>query len=239
MTARLLVILFCLFSEPALAQCRHALALGLDVSASVDSGEYRLQVEGLAAALRDPEVSQLMLANGSTSMRLAIFEWTEPGHERMLLNWTEIQTAADLNAISQRLIQTSRKATAQGTAVGAAMVFGVDLLNQQRTCWRRTLDLSGDGKHNLGPHPRDVRTALRDSGVTINGLVIGADDPSSGDRRYVQVGELSAYYNTWVISGPNAFVEVALGFEAYAEAMTRKLIRELDSLVLSEASPDQ
>ncbi|MCX8954953.1 DUF1194 domain-containing protein, partial [Ruegeria sp. NA] len=55
------------------------------------------------------------------------------------------------------------------------------------------------------------------------------------DRRYVQVGELSAYYSAWVILGPNAFVEVALGFEAYEEAMTRKLLRELDSLVLSDA----
>ncbi|NOD77436.1 MULTISPECIES: DUF1194 domain-containing protein [unclassified Ruegeria] len=237
MKSRLLVILLFLLSGPALAQCRHALALGLDVSASVDSGEYRLQLEGLAAALRDPEVSQLMVANGSTSMRLAVYEWTEPGHERVLLNWTDIQTSADLNAISTRLIQTSRRSTAEGTAVGAAMAFGAELLNQQKTCWRRTLDLSGDGKHNLGPHPRDVRTALRGSGITINGLVIGADDPSSGDRRYVQVGELSAYYNAWVISGPNAFVEVALGFEAYAEAMTRKLIRELDSLVLSDARP--
>lgn len=237
MNASLLATLLFLLSGPVLAQCRHALALGLDVSGSVDSGEYRLQIDGLAAALRDPEVSQLMLANSSTTMRLTIFEWTEPGHERMLLNWTEIQTSADLNAISTRLIQTSRKAAAQGTAVGAAMLFGAELLNQQRTCWRRTLDLSGDGKHNLGAHPRDVRKALRGSGITINGLVIGADDPSSGDRRYVQVGELSAYYNAWVITGPNAFVEVALGFEAYKEAMTRKLIRELDSLVLSEARP--
>nr|WP_324170010.1 DUF1194 domain-containing protein [Ruegeria sp. NA] len=49
------------------------------------------------------------------------------------------------------------------------------------------------------------------------------------------MGELSAYYSAWVILGPNAFVEVALGFEAYEEAMTRKLLRELDSLVLSDA----
>ena len=115
------------------------------------------------------------------------------------------------------------------------MQFGAGLLAQQKDCWKRTLDLSGDGKHNLGPHPRDVKSALLASGITINGLVIGADDPSHGDKRYVQIGELSAYYNSWVILGPNAFVEVALGFEAYEDAMTRKLIRELEGLVLSDA----
>ncbi|WP_050602021.1 DUF1194 domain-containing protein [Ruegeria sp. 6PALISEP08] len=237
MIARLLVVLFCLISGPVHAQCRHALALGLDVSGSVDNGEYRLQLEGVAAALQHPEVRQLMLADDATSIRLAVFEWNEPGHERMLLNWTEIQTQVDLNAINTLLIETSRSSTPQGTAVGSAMAFGADLLRQQNSCWRRTLDLSGDGKHNLGTHPREVRATLRNSGITINGLVIGADDPKAGDQRFVQVGELSAYYTAWVISGPNAFVEVALGFEAYEDAMIRKLIRELDSLVLSEARP--
>ncbi|WP_298847363.1 DUF1194 domain-containing protein [uncultured Ruegeria sp.] len=235
MISRLVAALLCIIAGPALGQCRQALALGLDVSGSVDSHEYRLQLEGLASALRHPEVGQLMQSDGSTSMYLAIFEWSEPSHERMLLNWTEIQTASDLNAISDGLAQTTRSAAPQGTAVGSAMAFGADLLSQQTKCWRRTLDLSGDGKHNLGPHPRDVGIYLQNDGITINGLVIGADDPNTGDQRYVQVGELSAYFSAWVILGPNSFVEVALGFEAFEDAMTRKLIRELDSLVLSDA----
>lgn len=113
------------------------------------------------------------------------------------------------------------------------MRYGAELLAAHSECWRRTLDLSGDGKHNVGPNPRDIRTSLQGSDITINGLVIGADNPSQGDTRHVEVGELSAYYRAWVILGPDAFVEVALGFEAYEEAMTRKLIRELDGLVLS------
>ena len=40
----------------AAAECRLALSLGLDVSSSVDAREYRLQTEGLAAALIAPEV---------------------------------------------------------------------------------------------------------------------------------------------------------------------------------------
>ncbi|WP_170335211.1 DUF1194 domain-containing protein [Ruegeria arenilitoris] len=234
---RLLPILLCLLASPLTAQCRQALALGVDVSGSVDSREYRLQLDGLAAALRQSEVEQLILSNPSAPVRLFIYEWSETVHQRVLVDWTEIRAASDLQSISQRLANTDRSSAPQGTAVGSAMLFGAQQLNNQSACWKRTLDLSGDGKHNLGPHPREVKGMLSSSGITINGLVIGADDPSSGDKRYVQIGELSAYYNAWVILGPDAFVEVALGFEAYEDAMTRKLIRELEGLTLSMATP--
>ncbi len=237
---RLLTFLLCLLAGPLSAQCRQALALGLDVSGSVDGSEYRMQLGGLAGALRRPEVAQLILSNPAAPVRLAVFEWSEPGHQRMLVDWVSIQTPQDLTRIAQVLDNTRRSNAPRGTAVGSAMVFGTDLLAGQSTCWKRTLDLSGDGKHNLGPHPRDIKSALQATGITINGLVIGADDPNHGDKRYVQVGELSAYYNAWVILGPGAFVEVALGFEAYEDAMTRKLIRELEGLSLSQLStPDQ
>jgi Ca-activated chloride channel family protein len=37
--------------------CGTALILTIDVSNSVDPGEYRLQIDGLAAALSDPEIA--------------------------------------------------------------------------------------------------------------------------------------------------------------------------------------
>lgn len=234
---RLLILLFCLSSGPLSAQCRQALALGLDVSGSVNSSEYRLQLGGLAAALRRPKVAQLILSNPTAPVRLAVFEWSEPGHQRMLVGWTEIRSDADLQHIEQQLNATRRGNAPRGTAVGSAMLFGADLLSGQTGCWKRTLDLSGDGKHNLGPRPQNVKLALQGSGITINALVIGADDPGHDDRRYVQIGELSAYYTARVILGPDAFVEIALGFEAYEDAMTRKLIRELEGLILSDLGP--
>ncbi len=234
---RLLATVLSMVAGSVAAECRQALALGIDVSGSVDGSEYRLQLDGLAAALQQPEVTQLVLSDITAPVRLAIFEWSEPGHQRLLLDWTPIRSANDLEGIAALLNSTTRSTAPQGTAVGSAMLFGADLLSQQSECWKRTLDLSGDGKHNLGTHPREAKDALQASGITINGLVIGADDPTHGDKRYVQVGELSAYYNAWVILGVDAFVEVALGFEAYEDAMTRKLIRELQGLVLSDARP--
>ena len=47
---------------PADAACRLALALGLDVSGSVDAAEYRLQLDGVAAALTDEDVQAALFA---------------------------------------------------------------------------------------------------------------------------------------------------------------------------------
>ncbi|MEM9846126.1 MAG: DUF1194 domain-containing protein, partial [Pseudomonadota bacterium] len=57
------------FAAAAQAGCRQALALGLDVSGSVDTREYRLQTDGLAEALRDPEVQSAFLALPSLPVR--------------------------------------------------------------------------------------------------------------------------------------------------------------------------
>ena len=66
--------------SPALANdCRLALVLALDVSASVDSHEDRLQREGLARALVAPEVVRAFLAGAPVA--LYVFEWSGPLHQ--------------------------------------------------------------------------------------------------------------------------------------------------------------
>lgn len=230
---RFLAVLLCLGATPLQAACRQALALALDVSGSVDATEYRLQLDGLAAALMAPEVQERLLAMPSAPLRLAVFEWSEPGFQRLILDWWTIRTAEDIAAIAAQLTATERAPAPPGTAIAPAMAHGAALLGQQSECWKRTLDLSGDGKHNMGPHPRDMRAALANRGITINGLVIGADSSDATDRRQVEIGELSAYYQAWVLTGPDAFVEVALGYTDYQRAMERKLLRETEGLVLS------
>ncbi|WP_336247087.1 DUF1194 domain-containing protein [Octadecabacter dasysiphoniae] len=62
----------CAFSiaSPASAQnCRQALALGLDVSGSVDRREYRLQLDGLADALGHPDVVDALLSQMDAPVR--------------------------------------------------------------------------------------------------------------------------------------------------------------------------
>lgn len=234
---RLLAALFALAPQAAGAACRLALALGLDVSGSVDDAEYRLQVHGLANALRHPEVERAFLALPDAPVRLAVFEWSGAGYRRPLVDWTVITGPEALHAAAAQIAATTRTAAPPETALGAAMAHGAELLSRQPDCWRRVLDISGDGKHNVPPHPRDLRAALGAQGLTVNALVIGSDTRHDADMAQVEIGQLIAYFDAWVILGPEAFVEAALGFRDYEAAMTRKLLRELQTVVLSGLRP--
>ncbi len=234
---RLLALLLACAPVPVVAQevCRQALALGLDVSGSVDAREYRLQLDGLAQALESAAVRAALLERAETPVELMVFEWSGPQDQLTLVPWTRMSGEAALEAVTTQLRATERRVEATpGTALGVAMLHGARLLAERDHCWRQTLDLSGDGKSNLGPRPRTVKPQLEGRGLTVNGLVIGADDLASGDIRQAEIGELSAYFRAEVILGPDAFLEVALGFEDYARAMEVKLLRELDGLVLSQ-----
>lgn len=221
------------WSAGAEAACRQALALGLDVSGSVDAREYRLQMGGIAAALDTPEVRGRLMAMPSAPVRLMVFEWSGPADQAVVVPWEEIDSEETLDVIIDTLRQTERRDASPGTALGVAMKEGERHLRQQAACWKLTLDLSGDGKSNLGPRPRDIKGRLEARDITVNGLVIGVDDPSTGDIRQAEIGELAAYFKAEVIVGPDAFVQAALGFNDYARAMKEKLLRELDGLVFS------
>lgn len=216
--------------------CRQALALGMDVSGSVDAQEYQLQINGLANALANPEVAEKILAMPEAPIRLAVFEWSGPQTQVQLIPWTTLATEQDLSRVIAQLRASPRQPEDVSTAIGAALRYGLDLLSQQERCWKRTLDISGDGKSNTGPHPGTLAKAGLP--VTINGLVIGADDPNMGDIRFVEVGELSSYYHAYVVHGPGAFVETAIGFRDFERAMTRKLLRELEGLTVSALPAD-
>lgn len=225
-----------LWSTGAEAACRQALALGLDVSGSVDAREYRLQMDGVAAALDAPRVRQAILQLPSTPVHLLVYEWSGPEDPAVILPWTAIESPQVLDGVIGHLRAVERRMATPGTALGVAMREGAAHLAARSHCWKLTLDLSGDGKSNLGPRPVDIKPELQHTGITINALVIGADAPALGDVRQAEIAELSAYFRTNVILGADSFVETALGFEEYAAAMARKLERELETLILGDAT---
>lgn len=227
-----LALAFLLMAGPAIAEgtpCRQALALGLDVSGSVDTDEYRLQLTGLANALRHPDVVAALLADPSAPVEIAVYVWSGPGYQRLIVDWSRIAGAADIVALAERVLAAARTSVPPETSLGRSMAFGAALLGQRPGCWKRTLDISGDGQNNAGPHPGAVRETLRGDGITINALVIG----SEWRAQQGEIAELSSYFGTYVILGPDAFVEVALGYADYEAAMVRKLKRELEGLALS------
>lgn len=226
------------FPVAAHAACRQALALGLDMSSSVDAVEYRLQLDGLVAALNSDRVTEILFAQPEAPVRITVYEWSGPPNQVLILPWTTLESPSDLAAVSQILRRHDRLVSAPTTAIGSALLYGYDLLDQQTTCWKRTLDLSGDGETNTGPAPQDIGDTRRPPGVVVNGLVIGSGNARGDDHRFADIKALSSYYRRFVIQGPGSFVEVALGFEDYAAAMERKLVRELASIAVGELHND-
>lgn len=219
--------------QMAEAACSQALALGLDVSGSVDPTEYQMQRDGLATALTSDAVRAVLLAEGRAPVDIAVFEWSSPRHQVLVQNWITIADARTLEDVAANLRSAPRIQGNYTTALGSAVLFGVGMLEQRAHCWKRTLDISGDGPANTGPRPQDLPDAAVPTGVIVNALVIGDADHFGRDERAADIKELSAYFQAYVIRGTGAFVETALGFEDYATAMERKLLRELQSLTLS------
>lgn len=227
-----LLILMLLWPGLAQAACRQALALGLDVSGSVDAAEYRLQREGLAAALNAAAVREVLFVQPDAPVQILVYEWSGPRDQTIILPWTPLTDPDALAAAMTQIRSHPRQDGAPTTAIGSAILAGFAFLEERPTCWKRTLDLSGDGQANTGPRPQDISADYTPTGVIVNGLVIGAGDLRGDDERFADIKELSSYYRTHVIRGPGAFVEVALGFEDFAAAMERKLLRELAGLVV-------
>ena len=226
MKAMVFVVLLIWAALPASA-CRLALALALDVSGSVDQQEYRLQMQGLADALDDADVQRAFFAIPEAPVAVAVFEWSSSRYQRMVQEWVLLRAPADVDALTARLRTWRRAPAPEATGIGAAMEYGQALLGRNPGCWQRTLDISGDGKNNDWPLPRDLRKQGRIKGLRVNALVIARDVEGHGQVIPLEIGELTAYFHAEVIQGPDAFVETALGFSDYARAMKRKLLKEL------------
>ena len=236
-TVLICAIMAGLFANAAWANCRQALALGLDISGSVDAQEYRLQLDGLAGALTAPSVRAALLAMPGAPVDIAVYEWSGPENQTLVLPWTTLNTSADITRAAAILTRTTRSTGDPSTALGAALAYGSALMAQRPGCWRHVLDISGDGTSNTGPRPQDIREILSPLSLTINGLAIGTGNAASGDRRQMDIKELSSYFRANVIKGPNAFVETAIGFNDYRDAMERKLLRELKTLAIGGLTP--
>ena len=220
----------------AQAACQQALAFGLDVSKSVDAEEYQLQLKGLAATLTSPDVTSSILTMPKFPVRLLVFEWSGQDYQRILIPWTDISNIEVLQNLSTELRLTQRRDAPPTTALGKAIQTGVRYLNQQPSCWKRTLDISGDGKSNTGPPPHMVNLPEKIGDVVINALVIGIDATTRLSHEELSVDELATYFSNRVVAGPGAFFEIAVSLDDCEQAMIFKLLRELELIGLSRLS---
>ncbi len=159
-----------------------------------------------------------MLGHGPVA--LGAYEWSGKWRQEWILRWRTIETGADLDRAIAQIGGSARGEARYPTALGYALGFAAQAFRRAPDCDTRTLDVSGDGESNDGFSPAEAYARYPFADINVNGLVIGSD-----------IG-LFRYYETEVIRGPFAFVEVARGFDDYERAMRRKLERELTPRVI-------
>ncbi len=211
MLLRAFLVSLCL--APQAYACDLALALAVDVSGSVDSEEYRIQMDGLAAGLRDPIVSEALVRGQA---HLMLVQWTGTSRQRITIPWTRIDSFVTLDRFADQVAVDPRVWRNFSTAIGEALETTVGSFDEVAECKRHLIDLSGDGISNEGIEPSTIHAKLRDRGITVNAIAIEESEP-----------DLTAYFFENVIVGEGAFVVSAAGFADYPERIRKKLLREV------------
>lgn len=247
--AALLAFLFLLggasADTPAAQAVDTALVLAVDVSDSVDETRYRLQMEGIARALEDDGVIDVITSGARGSIFLSLVAWSD--RAEVALPWQLIRGKADAERVANMIRSLPHHA---GTYTCVARMF--TLVNEfvlpslPGPADRRVVDVSGDGIDNCVTSR--VIDAARDSllagGATINGLpiivkdendVVGAGTFRMPGFAFEDLGvdrdttTLDAWYGAHVIGGPGAFLRVAEGYDDFGRSFRQKFVTEISA----------
>jgi len=201
-----------------------ALVLAVDVSRSVDDEEARLQREGYRRAITNQRVVDGITGGMIGAIGMTYVEWAGWQFQTQTIPWTRIASAEDAQRFADS-ITTMPRVSLNWTSISGAIRFSMEMLaNCPFDPTRQVIDISGDGINNSGPPVEEMRDQAVAKGITINGLPIVNDRPGFG---WLPPGALEQHYRERVIGGPASFVIVAEDFQAFDQAVLRKLIREI------------
>jgi Protein of unknown function (DUF1194) len=225
----LALLTFLLLALPAAAQDKKevdlALAMAIDISGSIDPDEAHLQREGYVQAFRDPVIVKAILGGSNGRIAVAYYEWSDAWVQRILIDWTLLDSEASIAAFASRLA-AAPISIARRTSISGAIRYAIPLFGRSPyEAERKVLDISGDGSNNDGGLVTDQRYEALKERIVINGLPIMNDRPNPFG--FPSEEDLDKYYLACVTGGPHSFVEVARNFEDFPRAVRKKLLQEV------------
>ena len=198
------------------AQVDLALVVALDCSGSVDEEEFALQMKGLALAFQRPETMEAIAQGDLQRIAVSVVHWSGSKSQVTVLPWTVIATAEDARNFADSVAATLRGVDPGATAISSMLLFAEILLDQAPRANRKVIDVAADGPGNIGPPLDAVRGKLLGRGITINGLAI--------ENEWRKLG---IYMQNKVAGGADHFVVTARDYEEFADAIFRKLLKEI------------
>ena len=204
------------------------LVFAVDTSMSINGFEYVLLMKGIASAFRTPEIVDLI--GQQNGVAVTLFQWSSEVNERYMIPWHLLNDSASVLEFAAKVEKAERDPNRFFTGIGEAIDFGVRLISENAFEGRQLkIDVSGDGRNNIGVLPAVPRQKADALGIVINGLpIITYTSADSYD--------LERYYREKVIQGPGAFVEIANDYDDFARAFLRKLRHEITPLISQDNS---
>lgn len=232
----LLMLVLLLFSVSTAVKAEEVdleLVLAMDASGSISNAEYVLQLDGTAAAFRDPAIHAAISSGPTGKVAVNAMLWSDAAFAKVNTGWFVLDSPETANAFAT-YIQTFQLTEDNqigfgggGTGIGSGVEEALRLLNVNRQRGlRRIIDVSGDGVETEFWFSKtilikDAKELANADSVIINGLPILTPD----------FPELDKYYKENVITGAGSFVETAESFEDFGRAIRKKLLREISSTI--------
>ncbi len=212
------------------------IVLAVDASGSVDRSELKLQLDGISAAFRDPEILAAIGKGALRKILIAVVIWSDAAYNKVPTGWFLIDSPQSAEVFARKVetftIQHGAITSVGGggTGLGSGLAYALAMIRDNKImATRQIVDISGDGPESK-PWQKDAiilpeaRALAKQLKVTVNGLAIETD-----------VADLTDYYRNNVIIGPGSFAMSARDFVDYKRAIKKKLLRELSPLAVGQA----
>ena len=251
--AAVIVMLVRVVGSPAIAQAQYeqrvdtALILAVDTSQSVNDERFRLQMDGIAAALEDQGVIDTILGGPRGAIVIQLTAWADASHQ--LLPWSLVRSRAEALAVAARIRRLPR--TGGEYTCMARMLRNLSetvLPNVPFAPLKTVIDISGDGIDNCESTEQldAAKAEAVELGAVINGLPVIVDkDQLVGEGAYRAPGAglvlltppglgqrttLDKWFEDHVIGGFGAFIIPAYGYRDFARAMRSKFVVEISGV---------
>lgn len=194
------------------------LALLVDVSGSVDAGEYTLQLRGYGNALRSASVQAdiLSTANGRIgSIAVTLVQWSSAANQSQTLNWTLLDSAASINAFADAICPAVGDCQTRAFFGNTEPDDAIEFITPQFASNNfegtvQVIDVSGDGTGDAGDTRVASDAAIAAGVERVNGLAIGN-------------ATITNFYNNSIKGGTGAFVLGVNDFDDFEAAIIQKL----------------
>ena len=192
------------------------LQLLLDISGSIDSSEYDLQLLGYQAAFESDNVQNAIINGSEGQIAVQLIMWSGPNQQSVMIDWTLVDSAASADTFAADIAAIARPFSGW-TAIGEAIEYAYPLFEDNGfEGVDQIMDISGDGTNNSGVAPGIASdNAIADGVDTINGIVITTNQ------------NVVDQYLDEVVNGETPFLLAPGNFDDFQTSIENKIVAEI------------